>query len=168
MGILCFCASHAALTIKNLPGNAGDTWDMSLIPGSRRSPGGVNGNPLQLFLPGKFHGQKSLAGYSLWVLKKLDTTEQPNTHSLFLVNVPFSLIKQMCNVCLRSHRQAAVVRIKLNLWINQNGLPQSMCEHVFYQALWELNKTQRWLTQCKVGVPKSVFSFSLISVISRR
>ena len=56
-------------------------------------------------------------------------------YSLLLVNVPFSLIKQMCNVYLRSHRQAAVVCIKLNLWINQNGLPQSMCEHVFYQAL---------------------------------
>jgi len=30
--------------LKNLPTNAGDT---SLIPGSGRSPGGGNGNPLQ-------------------------------------------------------------------------------------------------------------------------
>ena len=28
-----------------------------------------------VFLPGKFHGQRSLAGYSPWVYKKLDTTE---------------------------------------------------------------------------------------------
>ena len=27
--------------------NAGDTGDMGSIPGSGRSPGGVNGNPLQ-------------------------------------------------------------------------------------------------------------------------
>ena len=27
-------------------------------------------------LPGKFHGQRSLVGYSPWSLKELDTTEQ--------------------------------------------------------------------------------------------
>ena len=79
--------------------------------------------PSPVFLPGKFHGQRSLAGYSPWVHKELDTTEQSSTHSLLLVNVPFSLIKQMCSVCLRSHRQPAVVSIKFNLWINQNGFP---------------------------------------------
>ena len=33
--------------IKNLPVNAGDTRDMGSIPGSERSPGVGNGNPLQ-------------------------------------------------------------------------------------------------------------------------
>jgi len=33
--------------VKNLPANAGDTGDAGLIPGSGRSPGGVNDNPLQ-------------------------------------------------------------------------------------------------------------------------
>ena len=33
--------------VKNLPANAGDTKDMSLIPGLGRSPGEGNGNPLQ-------------------------------------------------------------------------------------------------------------------------
>ena len=47
---------------------------MGLIPGSGRSPGEGNGNPL-VFLPGKFHGQRSLAGYSLWGHKELDTIE---------------------------------------------------------------------------------------------
>ena len=31
----------------NPPANAGDTGDSSLIPGSERSPGGENDNPLQ-------------------------------------------------------------------------------------------------------------------------
>ena len=35
-------------------------------PGSGRSPRGGNGNPLQYFLPGESHGQRSLADYSLW------------------------------------------------------------------------------------------------------
>ena len=33
--------------VKNPPANAGDTRDMGSIPGSRRSPGVGNGNPLQ-------------------------------------------------------------------------------------------------------------------------
>ena len=39
-------ASLVAQTVKNLPTNAGDT---GLIPGSGRSPGEGNGNPLQYF-----------------------------------------------------------------------------------------------------------------------
>ena len=33
--------------VKNPPANAGDTGDVGSIPGSGRSPGGGNGNPLQ-------------------------------------------------------------------------------------------------------------------------
>ena len=33
--------------VKNPPANAGDAGDMGLIPGSGRSLGGGNGNPLQ-------------------------------------------------------------------------------------------------------------------------
>ena len=36
-----------ALEVKKLDANAGDIRDVSSIPGSRRSPGGVHGNPLQ-------------------------------------------------------------------------------------------------------------------------
>ena len=35
--------------------------------------------PTLLFLPGKPHGQRSLAGYSPWGCKELDTTEVTNT-----------------------------------------------------------------------------------------
>ena len=33
--------------VKNLPANAGDAGDAGLIPGSGKSPGEGNGNPLQ-------------------------------------------------------------------------------------------------------------------------
>ena len=33
--------------VKNLPGNAGDTRDMGLIPGLERDLGGGKGNPRQ-------------------------------------------------------------------------------------------------------------------------
>ena len=61
--------------VKNLPANTGDSGDVGLIPGLGRSPGGGNGNPLQVFLPGKSHGEKSLAGYSPWGHKELDTAK---------------------------------------------------------------------------------------------
>ena len=44
---LLFWASQMALVVKNTPANVGDSRDVGLIPGSRRSPGGGNGNPLQ-------------------------------------------------------------------------------------------------------------------------
>ena len=50
-GCVCGCvwggACQMALVVKNLPANAGDTRDLSLICVSGRSPGGVHGNPFQ-------------------------------------------------------------------------------------------------------------------------
>ena len=69
---LCYRGFPGGSVVKNLLANAGD---VSSIPGSRRSPGGGNGNPHQYSLLGKFHGQSSLAGYSPWGHKELDTTE---------------------------------------------------------------------------------------------
>ena len=42
--------------VKNPPANAEDTGDMSSIPGSGRSPGGGNGNPLHYSCLEKSHG----------------------------------------------------------------------------------------------------------------
>ena len=56
---------------KNLPTNAGDVGS---IPGSGRSPGGGNGNPLQYCCLEKSCGQRSLTGYSPWGHKELDMT----------------------------------------------------------------------------------------------
>ena len=39
--------SQVALVVKNPPANAGDSRNMGSIPGSGRSPGVGNGNPLQ-------------------------------------------------------------------------------------------------------------------------
>ena len=63
--------------VKNLPANAGDSRDAGLMPGLGRSPGGENGNLLQYSCLEEFRGQGSLAGYSPWGHKELDTTEVP-------------------------------------------------------------------------------------------
>ena len=56
--------SQVVLVVKNPPANAEDIRDTGLNPGSGRSSGGEYGIPLQYFLPGKSHGQRSLTGYS--------------------------------------------------------------------------------------------------------
>ena len=62
-----------AQTVKNLPviqcrRPGFDPW-VGKIPWRREWP------PVPVFLPGEFHEQCSLAGYSPWGLKELDMTE---------------------------------------------------------------------------------------------
>ena len=61
--------------VKNSPASAGDAGDAGSIPGLGRCPGGGNGNSL-IFLTGRYHGQKILAGYSPWGCKESDATQQ--------------------------------------------------------------------------------------------
>ena len=56
--------------VKNLPAMK-ETWVRSL---GWEDPLEREGQPTPVFLPGEFHGQRSLAGYSPWGHKKLDTT----------------------------------------------------------------------------------------------
>ena len=56
--------------VKNPPANTGDAAEavwVRRIPWSRK--------PAPVFLPGKFHGQRSLVGYSPWDHKESDMTE---------------------------------------------------------------------------------------------
>ena len=54
--------------VKNPAVNAGD---MGLIPGLGRHPGEGKWQPIPVFLPGKSHKQRRLAGDSRWGLKRV-------------------------------------------------------------------------------------------------
>ena len=56
--------------------SASNAGELGSIPGSGRSPGEGNGNPLQYSCLEISHGQRSLVGYSLWDRKESDTTER--------------------------------------------------------------------------------------------
>ena len=58
-----FGAFQVELVVRNLPTNAGDIRDSGSIPWSGRSPGGGKATT-PVFLPGEYHGQRSLAGSS--------------------------------------------------------------------------------------------------------
>ena len=66
MGIQESVTNFDFVGIKSVFGSKGD---LGLIPGSGRSPGEGNGNPLQY---------SCLEGYSPWGHKESDTTEQLN------------------------------------------------------------------------------------------
>jgi len=62
--------------------SAYNVGDPGPIPGSGRSPGEGNGNPLQYSCLGKSHGPRNLVGYSPWGHRELDTTERLQFTSL--------------------------------------------------------------------------------------
>ena len=61
--------------------SACNVGDPVLIPGLGRSPRGRAWQPLVYFFLETPHGLRSLAGYSAWGHKELDTTERLNTSS---------------------------------------------------------------------------------------
>ena len=89
---------------QNLPVSAGDPRDTGSVPGV----GGFNPwvgkipwrrrrQPPPVSLPGKPHGERSLAGCSLWTHKELDTTERTQaytyTHKFYTLNIDSCLSK---------------------------------------------------------------------------
>ena len=66
--------------VKNPPANAGGAKDVSLIPGSGRSPGVGNGTPLQYSCLGNSMGRGAWGssvhgGHSPWGYRESDTAE---------------------------------------------------------------------------------------------
>ena len=96
-----------------LEGNWNQTWwlggkesaanagDMGSIPGWR-SPGEGNDNPLLIFLPGKSHGQRTLAGYSPWGLKIVRHNSATKQQSLGWLSGAW-LASGKSEVCLWQH-----------------------------------------------------------------
>ena len=71
--------------------------EMPLPSLGREDPWRRKWQPTPVFLPGKCHGQRSLAGYNPWGCKELDTTEWLNNNkpalSFFLYKSVFYLDK---------------------------------------------------------------------------
>ena len=77
--------AQVALVIRNPPANARDIRDSGSIPGSGRSPGEGNGNPLQYSCPVN-PIERSLVGYSPWGCKESDTTMLLSMHEHTCIN----------------------------------------------------------------------------------
>ena len=61
--------------VKNLPANAGNIRDVGSTDCVGKIPWGRKQQATPVFLPGKFHGQRSLAGYSPRGCEEAEMTE---------------------------------------------------------------------------------------------
>ena len=77
------------LLVKNPSASAGDVTEAGLIPRLGNIPWRRKWQSTPVFLPGEFHGQRSLVGYSSWDYKELDTTERLST--VYRVSLNFNL-----------------------------------------------------------------------------
>ena len=75
-----------------------DSW-VGKIPWRRKW------QPTLVFLPGKSHEQRSLAGYNSWDRRESDTTQQLNSNN---------------NNALQKEEKAIGIKVKLNILKNQD------------------------------------------------
>ena len=73
--------------------------DLDSIPGVGKSPK-REWLPTPLFLPGEFHGHRSLINYSPWSCKELEMTEQISLLQLLKNNDYISLFCTIYSCCL--------------------------------------------------------------------
>ena len=86
--MLIYGASLVAQMMKNLP-SMWETWVRSL---GWEDPWRRKWLPTPVFFPGEFHGQRSLAGYSLWSYKESDVTEWLTLSLFMLIYWPIDLV----------------------------------------------------------------------------
>ena len=68
---------------SDLAAAAATMWETRVLSLGGKIPWRRKWQPTPVFLPGKFHGWKSLVGYSPWGCKESDTTEQLHLHSKY-------------------------------------------------------------------------------------
>ena len=94
--------------------------------------------PTPVFLPGKFHGQRSLAGYSPWGCKESDTTEWLKQHGVlqtFWILVSWPPI----SIALEKKKKPTS-----RLIVTTSNLFIALCQHSFWEC-WHVLGC-RWAT----------------------
>ena len=72
--------SLVAHTVKSVPA----AWETQVLSLGQEDPWRREWLPTPVFLPRKYHGQRSLLGYSLWGLTELDTNEQLTLYAVII------------------------------------------------------------------------------------
>ena len=101
--------------VKNPPAYAGDTGDMGLIPGSGKSPGGGNDNPLQHSCLGN-----PMDRGAWWVIVHEVNKNQTlrSTHDAFNLSY-FLLLQTLQSSFFLSHPSSAL-QSQLSLFLRRN------------------------------------------------
>ena len=129
------------LLILWLPGgsdgkaSAYNARDLGSIPGSGRSSGEGNVNPLQYSCLEKSHGQRSLVGYSLWGHKESDMAEW---FHLEVVNSTRQRLIEFCqenelviaNTLTQRHKR------RLYTWTSPDGQHWNQIDYMLFSQSW--------------------------------
>ena len=136
-------ASQVMPVVKNTPSNAADIRDEGSVPGFGRSPGGGHWQPTPVFLPGESHGQRSLAGYSLWGYKNIrhDWRELAQHRYIYIVILAllkyWNIIALQCFCCSTSSTSCVCVLVIQSCLTFRNPMdysPPGSFVHGIFQA----------------------------------
>ena len=92
LSLMCSLGFPGGSVVKNPPANAGDADSIRV----RKLPWKRKWQSTPVFLPGKFHRQKSLAGYSPCGPIELDTTEWLNNNNVHFEASPNPVRRVPC------------------------------------------------------------------------
>ena len=153
--------------------SASKVGDLGLIPVLGRSPRAGNGIPFQYSCLENPHGQRSLAGYSWWGCKELDTTEttqqqqqiglsvstggilyKPASKYCTVYSVGFLYIEQL-NGDVRSHRsdkEGGVWGLHTEMESIQQRHRLPLLQAFFHRGLMNLEIRRTKLIACSVNL----------------
>ena len=145
-----FFASLVAQRVKNPP--AMRVWSHWVQLGFDRWVGTIPWRrerlPTPVSWPGEFHGQRSLAGYSPWGCKELDTTEWLSV-SFFCYFKPYCILAFMCShLPVQRFSRAHTKTVMWPYWFTTAVTPQPhhplllfyflmFCAFTYYKWGWE-------------------------------
>ena len=104
--------------------NAGD---LGSIPGFRRSPGRGHDDPYPVFLPGEFHGWRSLADYSPQGRKESETTERLSTQHMSDTNFVDCLFFFFFKLSISYYTFLSLLFYSLKIFLNYIFSPMTLC-----------------------------------------
>ena len=158
-------ASQVALAVKNLPANAGRFKRREFNIWVGKIPWSWAQQPTPVFLPGVYHGQRSLAGCSPQGRIESDTTEATartrvhscRTISVGSLNLSWVAVwpkvcaskQNMCTLHLQ-HREAGILLI---LWVSSHLIPDTPVPKLqgALETITELLKGETILTGPQIG-----------------
>ena len=130
---------YTNICVHNFPGgsngkeSACNEGDLGLIPGLGRSPGEGNSLPTPVFLPGEFHGQRRLAGYSPCGHRETDATDRLSLiQYLELIRLETGHLLGLMNnyqIILKTNR---ISKMFCDLYSTNNYFPIILNSHELY------------------------------------
>ena len=115
-----------ALVVKNLPGNAGGCKETQIGSLGGKIPWRREWWPTPVSLPGEFHGQRSLAGYSPWGCRVRRNLACMHTHIMW-----FGECSTLQCSCLENPRDGVA-----KSWTQLKWLSSSTANTVRVWVLW--------------------------------